>query len=215
MKQVILIGAGKHAVLLAEKIFEDPHLELLGFIDNETVKLPEFILKKGYKVLGDDNSLVKYRGDFYFHLALGGELIEARKRLIDKIDHVNLKMISVIHQTAYISPTAILGRGVTVLINSIVHTNAKIGDFSCINNGAIVEHDCTLGNNIFIQPYGVLAGSVKVGNNTVVGMGASVKEGIAIGANCLIGACSFVNKDLPDNSVAYGVPARIVHKRDI
>ncbi|MCU0577225.1 MAG: acyltransferase, partial [Desulfobacterota bacterium] len=41
-----------------------------------------------------------------------------------------------------------------------------------------------------------------------------VMPGITIGENSIVGACSFVNADIPDNSVAYGVPARVVRSRE-
>lgn len=213
--KVILIGAGRHAILIAEKIFEDSKLDLYGFIDKKNTVLPEFITKKGLGVLGDDDSLLKYKDKAYFHLSLGANLMNVRKRLIQQIHKLDLKIISIIHNSAYVAPSAKLGQGVSVLVNAVIHTNSKVGDFSCINTAAVVEHDCELGRNIFIQPKSVLAGGVTIGNNTVIGMGALIREGITIGKNCVIGGGSFVKKDIPDNSVAYGVPARVVEKKTL
>lgn len=211
---MILIGAGRHALVLAEKIIESAELRFCGFIDKKSVSLPEFITKMGYLILGEDDVLGKYKDTAYFHLAIGGQLLSVRKKLIKTIKELQLRSISIIHSTAYVAASAEIGEGVAILTNAVVNTSAKIGSFCCINTGAIVEHDCKIGHNVFIQPRCVLAGNVTVGDNTVVGIGASVREGIAIGADCIIGGGSFVCKDIPDNSVAYGVPAKIVSKNE-
>ena len=51
---------------------------------------------------------------------------------------------------------------------------------------------------------------IKVGNNVYIGTGASILPGVTIGNNCVIGASAVVTKDIPDNSVAVGIPARVI-----
>ena len=195
---------------MAEKILEDPQLELLGFIDSNAVKLPSFVTDRGASILGGDDVIADYKTEASFHLALGGHLMEVRKKLIHEIERQELDLISIIHLSGYVAPSATIGKGVSVLVNAIVHTNASVGDFTCVNTGAIVEHDCTVGNNVFLQPNSVLAGSVVVKDNSVLGVGVSVRDGVTIGENCIIGGGAFVSKDIPDNSLAYGVPAKVM-----
>ncbi len=52
----------------------------------------------------------------------------------------------------------------------------------------------------------------KIGNNVSIYTGAKVLGGITIGNNCKIGANAVVLQDIPDNSTAVGIPARIVNK---
>jgi maltose O-acetyltransferase len=52
--------------------------------------------------------------------------------------------------------------------------------------------------------------NVKIGNNVFVGLGTIILAGVNIGNNVIIGAGSVVNKDIPDNSVAAGVPAKVI-----
>ena len=50
---------------------------------------------------------------------------------------------------------------------------------------------------------------VKIGNNVQIGANSIVLPGVTIGNNVIIGALSLVNKDIPDNSTAYGSPIKI------
>lgn len=51
---------------------------------------------------------------------------------------------------------------------------------------------------------------ICVGNNVYIGTGAYILPGVKIGNNCIIGAGAVVTKDIPDHSVAAGVPARVI-----
>lgn len=55
---------------------------------------------------------------------------------------------------------------------------------------------------------------VKIGSNVYIGTGAYVMPGVNIGNNVVIGAASVVTRDIPDNSVAVGVPARVIRTID-
>lgn len=57
-------------------------------------------------------------------------------------------------------------------------------------------------------------GCIKIGNNVHVGMGATVMPGVTIGDNCIIGVGAIETKDIPNNSVAVGVPARVIETVD-
>lgn len=54
------------------------------------------------------------------------------------------------------------------------------------------------------------SGKVRIGNNIVFGRDVTVLKGVTIGDNCIIGAGSIVSKSIPSNSVAVGVPAKVV-----
>lgn len=51
---------------------------------------------------------------------------------------------------------------------------------------------------------------IKIGNNVYIGEGVIILPGVTIGNNVVIGARSLVSKDIPDNSVAVGIPARVI-----
>ena len=55
---------------------------------------------------------------------------------------------------------------------------------------------------------------IKIGNNVYIGSGAYVMPGVTIGDNCVIGASAVVTRDIPANTVAVGIPARVIRTID-
>lgn len=83
-------------------------------------------------------------------------------------------------------------RGVTILTHGY--------DFAVLRN----VYDHTLGSS----------GKVKIGNNVFIGVHSTILKGVTIGNNVIIGAGSLVNKDVPDNCVVGGVPAKVIMSLD-
>lgn len=81
-----------------------------------------------------------------------------------------------------------------------------IGDNTTVTNVRILTHDAST-KKIF--GYSKI-GKVTIGNNVFIGADTIVLPGTTIGDNVIIGAGSVVAKDIPDNSVAFGNPIRVV-----
>lgn len=88
----------------------------------------------------------------------------------------------------------------------------EIGDDVRLNYGlTIMTHDFT--TLVFKNYYGEFlpsSGKVKIGNNVYFGRHCTVLKGVTIGNNCIIGYGSLVMKDIPDNSVVAGSPAKVI-----
>jgi acetyltransferase-like isoleucine patch superfamily enzyme len=65
-----------------------------------------------------------------------------------------------------------------------------------------------------VRLQGIYKRDVDVGSNCWIGYGACILRGVTIGDNCVIGTNSVVTKDLPDNAVAAGAPARVLRMRE-
>lgn len=149
-----------------------------------------------------------------FVTAIAGHHGKARVEISKKLMRCNLKPINAIHSKSYVSSKSIYGKGIQIMANATVNPNVNVGDFCIINTGATVDHECKLGDGVHIGPGATLAGCVKVGDYSFIGAGSTVLPRISIGKNTIVGAGSVVTKDLPDNVVAYGVPAKIIRKNE-
>ena len=78
-----------------------------------------------------------------------------------------------------------------------------------VNTASSIDHDCILEDFTFIGPNATLCGGVEIGECSFIGAGSVILPYIKIGKNCIIGAGSVVTKNIPDNSTAYGNPAKI------
>ncbi|MDP6682980.1 MAG: DapH/DapD/GlmU-related protein [Desulfobacterales bacterium] len=56
-------------------------------------------------------------------------------------------------------------------------------------------------------------GPIRIGNNAWLGTGVIVLDGVEIGSGAIIGAGAVVNKSVPDQTIAFGVPAKAIKKR--
>ncbi len=96
-----------------------------------------------------------------------------------------------------------VGKGTTIASMTAILTH----DFS-IDYGLIA-----LGRDTRTHEYQYRR-EVIIGENTFIGQRCTILPGVTIGNNCIIGACSLVNKDIPDNSVAAGIPAKVLASTD-
>jgi len=92
-----------------------------------------------------------------------------------------------------------------------------IGAFTYINalNGVVIEDGVQIGSHCSIYSISTIddkEGKVVLKKNCRIGSHSVIMPGITIGEDSIIGAQSFVNKNIPANVIAFGVPVRIVKK---
>lgn len=213
--KVIIIGAGSHALVIADMLMNIKGYRLICFLekgdiyDTLEVKTKKITQDVSFPVLPDNEILqnpLGYRKERLI-LGIGQNLIFSRGRLIKKFKDKSFSFCSVIHPKSTIATSAAIGEGGVIMAGAIINSFAKIGNHVVINTGAVVDHNCTIGDNTFVQPGAHLAGNVYIEKNSIIGIGANVKEDVRIGSNTIIGGGAFVNKDVPNNVVYAGVPA--------
>jgi serine O-acetyltransferase len=105
-----------------------------------------------------------------------------------------------------------------------IPTTTKIGKGLYIGHfgSIIINEDVVIGNNCNLSPNvtigetnrGILKGSPTIGNEVWIGSGAVIVGKITIGANVLIAPNSFVNSDVPNDSIVIGNPSKVISNKD-
>lgn len=209
--KIAIIGAGGQARIVYEILSYNRNVEVVAFVDNVVHGNDEYIM--GITVMGDHSVIPKLmkngvRGAI---VAVGDNKVRAAH--FEKLQGLGLEMVSAIHPQSTISPSARLGRGVTIAMGAIISTGTRIGNNVIINTGATIDHENEIEDHVHICPGCSLAGRVTVKRGAFIGIGSVVREYSTIGENTIIGAGSVVLEDIPDNVVAAGAPARIIKKQ--
>ena len=105
--------------------------------------------------------------------------------------------------------------GFEVSPETVIGSGLYIGHLGCItiSRFAVIGRNCNISQGVTIgaTQRGEKAGAPTIGDNVYIGPGVRVIGRITIGNNVAIGANSVVNKDIPDNAVVVGMPARVVN----
>lgn len=90
-----------------------------------------------------------------------------------------------------------------------------IGKGTKIDNGVHIAHNVKIGKHCMIGPHSVLLGSCEVEDYTTIWTNVIVKEHVKIGSKVVVGACSYVNHDVPSDTKVWGIPAKIDGRNSI
>lgn len=96
--------------------------------------------------------------------------------------------------------------------------NTDIGAFTYINakNGVKIEKNVQIGSHCSLYSVSTIdnkEGKIVIKENARICTHCTIMPGVIIGKNSIIGAHSFVSKSIPDNTIAYGIPAKIIRKK--
>ena len=117
---------------------------------------------------------------------------------------------SVIDPNSIISKNANIGVGVFASKGVLVNAFSKIGDFTILNTGCIIEHECEISTAVHIAPGAVIAGNVKIGKRSFIGANSVIKQGVEVGDDVIIGAGSVIINNISSNTKIVGNPGRII-----
>ena len=149
-----------------------------------------------------------------FILGVGNTSI--RKRLVaETIQYFPAAIFpTLIHPTAQVSMRARIGTGSSIFAMTYIGPEVIIGDYCLINTASCIEHNSRIEDHVVVSPGVIVGGEVTVGRYSMIGIGAVVSNKVKIGNGSIVGGNSFVHKDIPDNVVAYGSPARVIRKSE-
>ena len=169
--KIAMIGDGGHSKVIQEIILENENNKIVGFLDDHYVYIA-FKENQFFGPVSTADKIIKLYHDLKFVVAIGNNAI--RKSIVQKLGLMNNDYVTIIHKTAVISPSAVIGHGTVVMANAVINARAKIGNHCIINTSAVVEHDNAIGDYVHISPNATITGTVKVGEGCQIGRRAIV-----------------------------------------
>ena len=141
--------------------------------------------------------------------------------IIYKIDGIKLRLCSEKTRQKILKK-----RGVKIGENCVIFKNAKFGsepylvsmgnNVRITSNVQFITHDGGMWvlRNLYKLNNADKFGRIDIGNTVHIGWNVTIMPGVSIGDNCIIGVGAVVTKDIPDNSIAVGVPAKVIQSID-
>lgn len=207
---MLIVGAKGFAKEVLEVVHQLKQLENLVLYDDLNGDVPQKLFGQ-FPVLRTIQEASDYfkTVDNRFTIGIGNPIL--RKNIYDKFVSFGGVFTSTISPSVNIGFYDVqIGNGTNILSGVIISNSSKIGMGCIVYYNSIITHDCEIGDFVEISPGATLLGRSSIGNFSQIGSNATILPNIKLGKNVVVGASSVVTKDVPDNCVVVGTPARII-----
>lgn len=140
MKRLIILGGGGYGCTVADVAAQTGQFGEISFLDDNSTALD---------VIGKCAEFERFRdGQTAFYPAFGNN--EGRLKWLYRLREAGCAVPTIIHLTAYVSPTAQVEPGTVILPHAVVNTGCVVKSGCIVNCGAIVDHGCVLEEGVHI-----------------------------------------------------------------
>ena len=210
--KVYILGAGGYGREVLQYIWDlnatGVDIEAAGFLDDDPAAL------RDYDDLGVD--VVGGLGDERFlrgHCVIAVGAPRLRRQWRAAVLAAGGSLVSVIHPSAWVAPSAQIGAGCVVCPLAFIGVHAQLGDNVAVSPRVTVGHDAVIGEDSVLLPHTAISGAARLGQGVLCGTHTTVSPLVSVGDWAQISAGSFANKDVPARALAFGNPARskVIH----
>lgn len=208
-ERIIILGAGGHGRVVLDILLQNPHGQVVGFLDNNAAVRGRRI--DGVPVYGPTSQATKWCAELEATgviVAIGDNGV--RRGLAREVQCQGLRLVNAVHPSASLAANVSLGRNVVIAAGVVVCAHSQIGDSVILNTGCIVDHQAMVGEGVHLCPGSRVAGRVKIESGAFVGIGATIVPRVTIGCEAIVGAGAVVTEDVPSLTTVVGVPARAI-----
>lgn len=208
MKDLYIIGAGGFGreVLTIAKDIEPTQdkWRIKGFLNSkeymdaiDDIDTGEYTICESLEshIISDENVYVFAIAD-----------VNVRERMCTELSKKGAEFINLIHPTAYVTNTSVLGNGIIITPLSLVSVNTFIGNHVIIN-GARVGHDAIIKDYCTLGPQSCVLGYCTVEKKVTLGCNACIHPHVRVSEGTIVGMGSVVIRNTPPNSTIFGIPA--------
>ena len=206
--QVFIRGAGDHIKVVIETIRRQGRNNLVGLLDDDRGK--KGAREAGIPDSGRTRETWRVAGRGRASLFRCHRQQQARRQKTGESLRLGFELAIVLDPTAIVLSGASIGAGTVILGYSYVGVDVGPGCIPSMN--CCVGHDSCLADYAHLTPGVGLGRNANIGEESFWGLGAVVLPGVHIGQRVTVGAGAAVVRDLPDDVVAVGVPARIMRR---
>ncbi|RAP37655.1 acetyltransferase [Legionella quinlivanii] len=196
-KLLVVMGFGGHARSVADVALSAGY-EQLVFVDDNAYADERFL----------NFPVVNSYPESVTRCCLAAGDNSRRRQQMEWATSNGLEVLSVVSPHAQQSVGIQIGKGCFVGHFASIGPLGLIADGCIINTGAIIEHDCVVGEFSHISVNATVAGKVSIGKHVFVGAGAVIIDGVRIHDDVIIGAGSTVISDINEPGIYVGSPAR-------
>ncbi|MBG6062953.1 sugar O-acyltransferase (sialic acid O-acetyltransferase NeuD family) [Flavobacterium sp. CG_9.1] len=207
---MLIVGAKGFAKEVLEVLHQNNETENLVFYDDVNDDAPEYLYGQ-FKILKNSKEASTYfkMVDNRFTIGIGNPIL--RKKLAKKFNDLGGEFTSTISPLATIGSFGnAVGEGCNIMTGVVITNDIVIKTGTLINLNCTVGHDSIINEFVELCPGVHVSGNCFIGGFSVLGTNATVLPNINIGKNVVVGAGSVVTKDVPDNCVVIGIPAKII-----
>ena len=205
--KVLVYGARGHGKVVADILLASGDHELKGFVDDDESLYGSTVI--GFQVIGGAERLKCETTSGNIGVALGVGDNGTRQKLAELCKSLGAEVITAVHPAASISKTAYVKAGTVIMAGAIINPCAQVGFGVIVNSGAVIEHDVLIGDYAHVSPNSVMGGESELGTLSHLGLGAVILPRVVVGSRTVIGAGAVVTREMPDDIIAVGVPARV------
>lgn len=206
MKQCVIVGAGTYGQVYAQYLKDS--YDVVGFIDDDSAL--ENTTVGGISVLGNVDYLFnKMSKDVAVFVPIGNN--DVRLTILKSLLDAGFSIPSFIHASVEIHPSVTYGKGVYILPSSNIMPYTTIKDFVMISMGVNIAHHVTIEDGCFFSQGVNVGASISIAERAYLGIASTVMTGVErVGRSSLVGAGAMVTRNVEDNAVVVGNPAKVL-----
>jgi acetyltransferase-like isoleucine patch superfamily enzyme len=195
-KAIVLFGADLQGSVVVDALNAVGALKIAVFVDDQ----PRVRYVAGVPVVASAHlELLRTAGFRRAHVCIGNG--RAKMFCAERLIKAGFAIEIVVHPTAVVAASAVLGKGVYIGPLAIVGPHAVLGDYVQVNNAATVAHHAIVGAGTRLSDGVHIGGRVTIGDCAFLGIGVTVNANVSIGEDVTVVSGTSVFGDVPPRSV--------------